>query len=183
MDVIQAFDWDIIYFVQDFLKCGFLDAVMPVITALCDGGIFWIICGVALLFFRKYRKYGVVLLLTMLLGSLIGNELIKPLVERARPCHLDATVPLLIDRPESFSFPSGHTVSSVISATVLTRADRRFGYAAIPLAVLIAFSRIYLFVHFPTDVLAGALLGFVLGFFMTTLARKLFDKYKVPYFD
>lgn len=179
MEFIQSLDWDIMYFIQNSLRCAFLDLVMPLITALGDGGAFWIICGIALLFFKKYRRYGVIMLLAMLLGSIIGNDIIKPIVSRARPCHIDEIMPMLIERPESFSFPSGHTVSSVISATVLTRADHRFGYAVIPIAALIAFSRMYLFVHFPTDILGGALLGFVIGYFMVSLGRKFFEKYPV----
>ena len=82
---------------------------------------------------------------------------------RPRPCWLDSSVWLLIADPTDYSFPSGHTLSSVIGATILTKTDRRFGYAAIPLAALIAFSRLYLYVHFPSDVLAAAVLGVMIG--------------------
>ena len=70
---------------------------------------------------------------------------------------------MLIPVPDDYSFPSGHTLSSVIGATILTKTNRRFGYAAIPLAALIAFSRLYLFVHFPSDILGAAVLGIVIG--------------------
>ena len=76
---------------------------------------------------------------------------------------LDSSVQLLIAAPTDYSFPSGHTLSSVIGATILAKTDRRFGYAAIPLAALIAFSRLYLYVHFPSDVLAAAVLGVMIG--------------------
>ena len=178
MGFIENIDFSILYWIQEHIRTTFFDAIFPFITSLCDGGIVWIIAGVVLLFFKKYRKYGVFLLLAMLLGSIIGNEIIKPLVARPRPCHLVSLLPdMLIEVPTSFSFPSGHTVSSVVSATVLTRANKKFGYVAIPLAVLIAFSRMYLFVHFPTDILAGALLGFALGFFTVSLGNKLIEKF------
>ena len=87
---------------------------------------------------------------------LVGNVCLKNLIARPRPCWLDSSVRLLIADPTDYSFPSGHTLSSVIGATILTKTDRRFGDAAIPLAALIAFSRLYLYVHFPSDVLAAA---------------------------
>ena len=97
------------------------------------------------------------------LGVILGNGLLKHLVAHPRPCWLDQSVPLLIANPTDYSFPSGHALSSVIGATVLTGADRRFGYAAIPLAALIAFSRLYLYVHFPSDILGAVLLGLGIG--------------------
>ena len=93
-------------------------------------------------------------------------------IARPRPCWLES-VPLLIANPADYSFPSGHTLSSVIGATILTRTDRRFGWAAISLAALIAFSRLYLYVHWPSDVLAGALLGILMGFLAERLVRYL----------
>ena len=96
-------------------------------------------------------------------GVLVGNVCLKNLIARPRPCWLDSSVRLLIADPTDYSFPSGHTLSSVIGATILTKTDRRFGYAAIPLAALIAFSRLYLYAHFPSDVLAAAVLGVMIG--------------------
>ena len=94
---------------------------------------------------------------------LVGNVCLKNLIARPRPCWLDSSVRLLIANPTDYSFPSGHTLSSTIAATILTKTDRRFGYVAIPLAVLIALSRLYLYVHFPSDVLAAAVLGVLIG--------------------
>lgn len=95
-------------------------------------------------------------------GVLVGNVCLKNLIARPRPCWLDDSVMMLISSTTDYSFPSGHTLSSVIGATVLTKTDRRFGWAAIPLAAVIAFSRLYLFVHFPSDILAGAILGVII---------------------
>lgn len=94
----------------------------------------------------------------------IGGECIpEKFVARSRPCWLDQSICLLISSPTDYSFPSGHTLSSTIGATILTKTDRRFGYAAIPLAVLIAISRLYLYVHFPSDILGAAILGVMIG--------------------
>ena len=178
MTFIQNIDFSILIWIQNYLRCTFLDVVMPFITRLCDDGEIWILFGIVLLFFKKYRKYGIFVLIAMLLGSLIGNEILKPLIARPRPCHIYEMLPeMLIDVPKitSYSFPSGHTTSSVIAATVLTRANKKFGFVAIPLAFLIAFSRMYLFVHFPTDILGGTVLGLMIGFFSVTLGNKLWD--------
>lgn len=113
--------------------------------------------------YKKYRRQGLLLLGGLAVGVLVGNVCLKNLIARPRPCWLDSSVRLLIADPTDYSFPSGHTLSSVIGATILTRTDRRFGYAAIPLTALIAFSRLYLYVHFPSDVLAAAVLGVMIG--------------------
>lgn len=156
-------DWSILHGIQNFLQCPFLDFLMPKITMLGSSGTIWLLAAGGLLCTKKYRKQGLVLLGGLLVGALVGNVLLKNFVARPRPCWLDASFPMLISIPKDFSFPSGHTLASTIGATILTGTDRRFGYVAIPLAVLIAFSRLYLYVHFPSDVLAGAVLGLCIG--------------------
>ena len=180
MQFIENIDFSILFWIQENIRCAFLDVVLPFFSTICNNGEIWIACGIVLLFFKKYRRYGFFLLLALLLGSLIGNEIIKPIVARVRPCNSISMLPeMLVSVPKSFSFPSGHTVSSAVGATVLTRANKKFAFAAIPVAILIAFSRLYVFVHFPTDVLAGALLGFAIGFICVTFGNKLFDKYSL----
>ena len=169
-------DWSILHWIQSTLICPLMDFLMPKITLLGNGGVIWILAVVILLCTKKYRRQGAVLLLGLLCGLLVGNVCLKHLVARARPCWLDESVHLLIASPTDYSFPSGHTLSSTISATILTKADRRFGYAAIPLAVLLAFSRLYLFVHFPSDVLVGAVLGLVIGEVVSRYGPKLFRR-------
>ena len=110
-----------------------------------------------------YAVQGLLLFGGLAVSVLVGNVCLKNFIARPRPCWLDSSVRLLIADPTDYSFPSGHTLSSVIGATILTKTDRRFGYAAIPLAALIAFSRLYLYVHFPSDVLAAAVLGVMIG--------------------
>ena len=159
----MALDWGILHWIQNNISCPFLDAVVPKLTMLGNAGIIWIFAGVLLLCTKKYRRQGALVLMGLLVGLLVGNVALKHLVARSRPCWLDPSVQLLIATPTDYSFPSGHTLSSVIGATILTKTDRRFGYAAIPLAALIAFSRLYLYVHFPSDVLAAAVLGVLIG--------------------
>lgn len=139
-----------------------MDFVISSITALGNGGAIWIIAAVAMTISKRYRKYGAVMLAALAAGALIGNVFLKPLIARARPCWLE-NVSLLITTPTDYSFPSGHTLAAVVGAIVLTTANRKFGYGAIPLAALIGFSRLYLYVHFPSDVLASVLIGMAIG--------------------
>ena len=169
---IQAIDWAVLHWIRNVLHCGVLDVLMPKITALGNAGLIWIAAAAALTVSKKYRKFGIVLLAALTAGLLIGNLCLKNLIGRARPCWLES-LPLLIKNPRDYSFPSGHTLSSVIGASVLTAADRRFAFAAVPLAVLIAFSRLYLYVHFPTDVLAAVVLGAAIGLGAVAVAKKI----------
>lgn len=166
-------DWTILHWIQNTLVCPAVDFLMPKITLLGNGGAVWILAAVILLATKKYRKYGAFLLAGLAVGVLIGNLTLKPLIARPRPCWLDESMQLLIANPTDYSFPSGHTLSSVIGATVLTKANRKFGVAAIPLAALIAFSRLYLCVHFPTDILGAALLGVGIGLLTCRIGDKL----------
>ena len=160
---------------------SFLHMELSVLPGLFALG-FGVLAGVALSIhairtaLHKYRSEMVWLILGLMLGSLYAIvygavNLTVPLPPMslvtfdapAPLLGLDSSVRLLIADPTDYSFPSGHTLSSVIGATILTKTDRRFGYAAIPLAALIAFSRLYLYVHFPSDVLAAAVLGVMIG--------------------
>ena len=157
------FDWSILYWIHNTLTCPVLDFLMPKITMLGGGGLIWLVAAAGMICSKKYRKQGIWLLCGLAIGVIVGNGALKHLVARSRPCWLDQSIPMLISVPSDYSFPSGHTLASTISATILTKTDRRFGYVAIPLAALIAFSRLYLFVHFPSDVLAAVVLGIFIG--------------------
>lgn len=159
---IQSIDWSILHGIQHTLSCGFLDFWMPKISWLGNNGMIWILSAIALLCSKKYRKYGILLLAAIAVGVLIGNMGMKPLIARPRPCWQES-VSLLVADPTDYSFPSGHTLASVIGAFVLTWANPKFGRIAIPVAALIAFSRLYLYVHFPSDVLAAVVLGIAIG--------------------
>ena len=156
-------DWSILHWIHGTMTCPFLDFLMPKVTALGNGGAVWLLAAGGLICTKKYRKQGVLLLGGLAAGVLVGNVFLKNFVARPRPCWLDQSVQLLIANPTDYSFPSGHTLSSVIGATILTKTNRRFGYGAIPLAALIVLSRLYLYVHVPSDVLAAAVLGVVIG--------------------
>ena len=172
----MSFDWSILHWIQNTLACPFLDFLMPKITQLGDNGMIWLLAAFMLLCTKKYRKQGLLLIAGLAVGVLVGNVCLKHLIARPRPCWLDESVRLLIENPTDYSFPSGHTLSSVIGATILTQTNRQFGYAAIPLAAIIAFSRLYLYVHFPSDVLAAAVLGIVIGVLLYRYGGVILEK-------
>lgn len=160
---IQTIDNNILGFIQVNLHNPMLDKIMPLISMIGDVGAVWIAIAVAFLFFPKYRIYGIMIVFAVLLAALAGEVVLKHLVERIRPCNLNTLVPMLISRPTDFSFPSGHTSVSFAATIIIWKANRKFGIFALLLASLIAFSRLYLYVHYPTDILAGIALGLLCG--------------------
>lgn len=173
----ESFDLPILEWIAANLKCGFLDFLMPLITLLGDAGIFWILCSVALILIPKYRKIGLSMGVSLLIGLLLCNVTLKPLVGRIRPydyqlLHFQKEIPLLVEGLHDFSFPSGHTIASFEAATALLIGNKKLGIPAMILAVLIAFSRLYLYVHYPTDVLASVVLGIGIAFLGTFLVKK-----------
>ncbi len=183
LDFIVNADWSILRWIQSLFGCGFMDFLMPKITLLGDSGAIWVLTAIVMLCTKKYRKNGILLLTGLAAGLLIGNIALKNLVARPRPCWLDTDFVLLLTSPTDYSFPSGHTLASVISATILTMTNKKFGFAAIPLAALIAFSRLYLFVHYPSDVFAAAILGFVIGIAVYINGGRIYDKLSAKYHE
>ena len=176
----ESFDLPILEWIAANLKCGFLDFLMPLITLLGDAGIFWILCSVVLIFIPKYRKIGLGMGVSLLIGLLVCNVTLKPLVGRIRPYdyqlqHFQKEIILLVEGLHDFSFPSGHTIASFEAATVLLINNKKLGIPAMVLAVLIAFSRLYLYVHYPTDVLASIVLGIGTAFLGNFLVKKGFS--------
>lgn len=148
---------------------GVLDVLMPMISRLSDHGEIWILLGLVLICIRSQRKLGFQVCLALLLSFLVCNVLLKNMVARPRPFELYEGISLLVQAPDSFSFPSGHSSASFAAASVLLYNRWRWAIPAVILAALIAFSRLYLYVHFPTDVLAGILLGLLLGYLATKI--------------
>ena len=171
---IENIDFAILDFIQTYMTSPVMDAIMKFITALGNEGIFWIIVAVILLCFKKTRKTGAMLGVSLILGLVLGNWIIKNIFCRMRPYTLEgAMVQMPIIGPQSeFSFPSGHTRSSFEAAFVLLWRDKRMGIPAMVMASLIAFSRLYLYVHFPTDIIGGILLGLFNAWLATFIVNK-----------
>ena len=174
---MNAFELSILWWIREHLTNPFLDTVMPYISSLARHGEFWILVALILVCFKKTRKAGVAMGIAMAAGYLIGNMGMKNLFARTRP--YDVTeVQLLVAKLHDFSFPSGHTLVSFEAATALWFYHRKWGVAAFVLAALIGLSRLYLFVHYPTDVMAGAVLGIGIGLAACFVTNRLFGNSK-----
>ena len=167
-----SFELSFLDFLQEHLRCGFLDAVVPVVTKLGDYGVLWILLTIVLLAFPKTRKAGLATACALLLELLLCNLLIKPLVARERP-YTYRELQLLIPSLKDYSFPSGHTAASFAVSSALFFRKNRLWIPVFALSVLLGFTRLYLYVHFPSDVLCGALLGVLVGFLGCLLANRL----------
>ena len=158
----MEWEFSILYALQE-IHNPVLDKIMLFITSLGDDGWFWLAIGVICLVFKKHRKMGLQLLLSMLCTFILGNLIIKNLVARPRPCDIDTAVTLLLSRPHGHSFPSGHSINSMVAAVALFLNNKKIGIPAVIIATLIGFTRLYLFVHFPTDVLAGFVIAILVA--------------------
>ena len=165
----MQFELSVLDNIQSYLRCDFLDAAMPIISMLGNVGAIWIVCAVVLILIPKTRKVGVVLAVSLAIEALCCNVILKPLVARIRPFDVNTAVQLLISPPTDFSFPSGHTGAAFAAASALFFSKNRLWIPSLVLAILIAFSRLYLYVHYPTDVLGGILLGILSGWLGYTL--------------
>lgn len=177
----MIWEFQFLYWLQE-QRTVWLDWLMPKVTALGNMGMFWVSLGFFLVCMERTRKTGLSMLVSIAVGAVIGNLLIKNIVARERPCWIDPQVLLLIENPKDYSFPSGHTLVSFEGAVSILLKHRRWGIAALVLAVLIAGSRLYLFVHFPTDVLCGAVLGTIIAVLVGRWIRPLADASQEDYF-
>ncbi|MGM9680808.1 MAG: phosphatase PAP2 family protein [Eubacteriales bacterium] len=183
---MNEFEIGILDFIAEHLHCSFLDAVIPIITMLGNAGIFWILLAIAFLCFRKTRPLGIAMGFALILDLLCCNILLKPLVNRIRPYDVKEAldgirIELLIKAPTDSSFPSGHTAASFASCFALFFKKSKIWIPAFILAVLIAFSRLYLYVHFPTDILGGIAVGILVGWLGAFLSGKLEKVIKKKY--
>lgn len=169
---MQGMELAVLDWIQAHLRCGFLDAVLPVISRTADHGELWILLALILLLVRNQRKYGAAVACGLVLDLVSCNLLLKPLVGRLRPFAVNTAVELLVKAPLDASFPSGHTAASFAAVFALKAAGSPLWKPALAVAVVIAFSRLYLYVHWPSDVLAGALLGAAVGWAGAKLAEK-----------
>lgn len=159
---VQNLDGEILLQIQQHLRTDMLTPFMKIVTFLGNGGWFWILCAVVLLAVPKTRKTGYAAVLSLIFGVIVTNLLLKNIVARPRPfAEIEALIPL-IAKPTDFSFPSGHTTASFAVALVMLRMlPKKIGIPAVVLAALVAFSRLYLGVHYPTDVLVGFVVALV----------------------
>jgi len=160
MNALFQLDGNILIWIQEYLRCPPLNFFFSNITRLGDKGYFWIAVTIILLLFRETRKMGLCCAISMLLGLLLTNIWLKNWVARIRPYEVIEGLKILVPAEHSFSFPSGHTTNSFAAGWVIYKmAPKKYGAWALALAIIIAFSRLFVGVHYPTDVLGGFIIG------------------------
>lgn len=163
---LVVLDW-----IQGHMRCGVLDVLMPFVSRLSDHGEIWILAAAVLLLSRRWRNQGKTLACGLVLDLAACNLILKPLIGRGRPFFLRPELALLIHPPGDASFPSGHTAVSFAAVFALKASGSRLWIPACVLAAVIAFSRLYLYVHWPTDILGGILLGACVGWAAGRICR------------
>jgi len=163
--VVEWFDSTILDLFQS-IQSPVLTPLFKLFTLIGEAGAVWIAVGILLLAGRSSRKAGIAVLLSLIFCLLTGNAFLKNVVARPRPCWRAQDIEMLIAIPRDYSFPSGHTMSSFAAAASV------WGTAALAGAIIIAVSRLYFYVHYPTDILAGA----VIGVFLAMVSWWIIDK-------
>lgn len=147
------------------MHAPWLDAAMVAVSAFGNAGVGWVVLGIVLICFKRYRRVGIAVVVAVVVAGILSKLILGELIMRPRPCDANPQVPLLIPRPFGTSFPSGHASAAFAAVAVLIafRMPKALAIPACVLAALMAFSRLYLYVHYPTDVVAGAVLGVLVG--------------------
>ena len=174
-------DWEfaVLDFIRETFSCKAMDVIMRAVTFLGEAGWFWIALGLVLAIIPKTRKIGFTVLGALILSLIFCNITIKPIVARVRPYDIKEGIELLITKPHDASFPSGHSSASFAAAVAMVLYNKKIGIPAVVLASLIAFSRLYLYVHFPTDVLGGIILGSLCAVGAYFIGKFVFKKIKI----
>ena len=174
--VLWKYDVEILIFIQNYIRNDFLDVVFPFYTTLGEDGIIWIVLGVLLLIPKKTRKCGIMVLAALLIMLVVNNIILKKVIARTRPCYTDAIkhlFPGLVEIPKitSYSFPSGHTTSAFAVAFTILSKHKKLGIVALVMAAVMAFTRLYVFVHVPTDIYGGIIVGAGIAYFVYRMEK------------
>lgn len=172
LETIRNFDGSLLIKFQHLTVHDSLTPIVKVFTHLGDVGIMWIVIAVLLMFFKRTRKYGLLMFASLVLTYLVNNLLLKDLIDRTRPYEMFDNVQRLIGKKHDASFPSGHSASSFAAAMcIYLNGPKKYGILALLLALLIALSRLYVGVHYPGDIVTGAIIGSL----MAWLVYKVYD--------
>lgn len=188
MDFFQTmnqFEANYVLWVQSHLSNPILDFLMPIVSTLGNAGLIWIFIAFCMIAagkknikIRQYQKGGILLLFSLAITAVIANFILKPLFTRIRPIDF-LSLESLIQRPEDFSFPSGHTAAAFSAATIFYAINPKAGFVMFLFAILMGFSRLYLAVHYPSDIIAGAVLGIIVSVFVLHWSKKRDKSYKI----
>lgn len=174
---LNVWEAGIVYFIQEHLRFDFLTPIMQFITTLGNGGMIAIAACVLLLIFKKTRIIGLTASLSLAIEYILTNLFLKVVIARTRPFVVNDAIEVITKLPGDFSFPSGHSGACFAVASVMCMLmPKKYGIPAIIIATLIALSRLYVGVHYPTDVLGGILIGCLTGFMANLIVKKLCKK-------
>ncbi len=176
LEAVTTWDASVITAIYENVHSAFLTMFFRIVTLLGEGGIFWIAVAVILLFFKKTRRSGICIGASLLIGVIVGNGIIKNVVARPRPYDAIAGIESVVSHLSDYSFPSGHSLCCFEAATALAMNRTKWAILAYVGAVLVAVSRLFLFVHYPTDVICGALLGVLFGVLGSLAAGAIYDR-------
>ena len=184
MEILTNLDGNLLLWIQENVRVEFLNGFWKFVTSLADGGIFWIILGVSALAFKRTRSVGIAMLLALIINHVATNMVLKDIFQRPRPFVTFSEIIPLIDKPGSFSFPSGHTSTSFAAAfaVLFMEKKRRYAIPAMIIAAMIGFSRMYVGVHYPTDVLGGIIVGFlsaVVAYYLVQMINRKLGERKI----
>ena len=171
-------DASILYGIQDLLGNPVFDAVLPYFTLIGEKGLIWVILAVGMMLSRKRRFWGACIFAALVAVLLINELGLKHLIARTRPYIELGWNSIMLDNPTSNSFPSGHAACSFAAATVISLSPAKGRWKALVwvLALVICFSRLYLFAHYPSDVLVGALLGAAYALLAVRIGLRIREK-------
>lgn len=190
LESIYHFDWNVFKFVEEHLWNPVFDVISKVITLSGENGIIWVLFALAFLiagFVKKndkYKKVAVAVVVSLLFMEVANNLVIKELIARVRPFNFDwkqyawggdFNFPEIVSRPKSWSFPSGHSSSSFAAAFAIFWYDKKKGVPALIYAALLAFSRVYVHVHYCTDIIAGAIVGIIYALIGILITKYIYD--------
>lgn len=171
--VLWALDFNILFWIQNLIRNDVFDVIIPFYTSLGEDGIIWIAFGLILLIPKKYRKTGIIVLAALLVMLVVNNIVLKNLIARPRPCWTYPEMVQLVHNPSSYSFPSGHTTSAFAVAFTVFSQHKKLGKVIIVMAAIMAFTRLYVFVHFPTDIYGGILVAAAITTFVCFMEKKI----------
>lgn len=177
INFIQNVDFTILNFIQEHCKNPIIDFIMVFISTLGNYGFLFIVLTIVFLCIKKLRKVGIALLIALLIGFVVVNLILKPGIARIRPYEINQSIELIISKLSDYSFPSGHTLIAFEFATVIFLYNKKIGIISFVFAILMGFSRLYLYVHYPTDVLTGAILGIIFGIIGYKLQKIIYNKF------
>ncbi len=159
IDMIQRFDVQILEFIQVHVQNNVLDKFFSFATQLGDNGLIWIAISLFLLISKKNRKVGIMVILALTLALIVNEGLLKNLVQRPRPFITYPEFNWITYKPSGYSFPSSHAATSFAAAGILAKKLKRYKVIFWALALSISLSRIYLLVHYPSDLIVGMMIG------------------------